>query len=142
LSFLFQTQILTCSMNIWVYIIITNLKRWFGYLVMVFKATFNNISVIYLLVSKFYRGLYIQHYIIWQSLQGLSWSWSYGSWVFNYLCNQCLSPLKLWVQTPLMVRCTSYNIMLVMLRLLSPLHLWVNWQRKPYSHVIVLENFD
>ena len=24
------------------------------------------------------------------------WSWSYVSWI--YLCNQCLSPLKLWVQ--------------------------------------------
>jgi hypothetical protein len=22
---------------------------------------------------------------------------SYGSWIYNYLCNQCLSPLKLWV---------------------------------------------
>jgi len=22
-----------------------------------------------------------------------SWPWSYGSWIFNYLCNQCLSPL-------------------------------------------------
>ena len=21
---------------------------------------------------------------------------SYGSWIYNYLCNQCLSPLKLW----------------------------------------------
>jgi hypothetical protein len=19
-----------------------------------------------------------------------SWSWSYGSWIYNYLCNQCL----------------------------------------------------
>ena len=29
----------------------------------------------------------------------LSWSWSYGSWIYNYLCNQCrLSPLKLWVE--------------------------------------------
>ena len=26
-------------------------------------------------------------------------SWSYGSWIYNYLCNQCLSPLTLWVQT-------------------------------------------
>ena len=26
---------------------------------------------------------------------GPSWSWSYDSWVYNYLCNQCLSPLKL-----------------------------------------------
>ena len=25
------------------------------------------------------------------------WSWSYGSWIYNYLCNQCLSPLMLWV---------------------------------------------
>ena len=25
---------------------------------------------------------------------GPSWLWSYGSWICNYLCNQCLSPLK------------------------------------------------
>jgi hypothetical protein len=30
--------------------------------------------------------------------QGLSWSWSYGSWIYNYLCNQCLSPLTLWLR--------------------------------------------
>jgi hypothetical protein len=35
-------------------------------------------------------------------LQGPSWSWLYGSWIYNYLCNQCLSPLKLWVRIPLM----------------------------------------
>ena len=23
-------------------------------------------------------------------------SWSYGSWIYNYICNQCLSPLTLW----------------------------------------------
>jgi hypothetical protein len=28
-------------------------------------------------------------------------SWSYGSWIYNYLCNQYLSPLKLWVWIPL-----------------------------------------
>ena len=32
---------------------------------------------------------------------GLWWSWSYGSWIYNYLCNQCLSSLVLWVQIPL-----------------------------------------
>jgi len=37
--------------------------------------------------------------------------WTYGSWIFNYLCNQCLPPLKLWVRTPFMVRFTRYNIM-------------------------------
>jgi len=28
---------------------------------------------------------------------GPLWSWTYSSWIYNYLCNQCLSPLKLWV---------------------------------------------
>jgi hypothetical protein len=40
-----------------------------------------------------------------------SWSWLYGSWIYNYLCNQCLSPQKLWVWTPFMTRYTWYNIM-------------------------------
>jgi hypothetical protein len=35
----------------------------------------------------------------------------YGSWIYNYRFNQCLSPLKLWVQTLFMVMCTWYNIM-------------------------------
>ena len=30
-----------------------------------------------------------------------SWWWSYGSRIYNYLCNQCLSPLTLWVRNPL-----------------------------------------
>jgi hypothetical protein len=29
---------------------------------------------------------------------GETWLWSYGRWIYNYLCNQCLSPLKLWVR--------------------------------------------
>jgi len=43
--------------------------------------------------------------------QGPSWSCSYGSWIYNYLYNQCLSALTLRVRTPFMVRCTRYNIM-------------------------------
>jgi len=39
--------------------------------------------------------------------KGLSWSWSYGSWIYNYLCNQCISPLMLWVQISIRVRCTT-----------------------------------
>ena len=31
---------------------------------------------------------------------GTSWSWLYGSWIYNYSCNQCLSPQTLWVWTP------------------------------------------
>jgi len=44
-------------------------------------------------------------------LSGPSWSWSDGSWIYNYLCNHFLSPLKLWVRIPLMARCIRYNIM-------------------------------
>jgi hypothetical protein len=40
-----------------------------------------------------------------------SWSWSYGSWIYNDLCNQCISPLKSWVRTPFMARCTRLSIM-------------------------------
>ena len=43
--------------------------------------------------------------------KGSSWSWSYGSWIYNYMCNQCISPLTLWVRILLMARFTRYNIM-------------------------------
>ena len=34
----------------------------------------------------------------------------YGSWIYNYLCNQVLSPL-IASSIPLMAMCTRYNIM-------------------------------
>jgi hypothetical protein len=40
-------------------------------------------------------------------VEGPSWPWSYGSWIYNYLCNQCLSPLVLWVQIWIRARCTT-----------------------------------
>jgi hypothetical protein len=40
-----------------------------------------------------------------QIIKGPSWPWSYGSW--DYLCNQCLSPLMLWVRIPIRARCTT-----------------------------------
>jgi hypothetical protein len=35
-----------------------------------------------------------------------SWLWSYGtgSWIYNYLCNQCLSPLMLSVRISIRAR--------------------------------------
>jgi hypothetical protein len=39
--------------------------------------------------------------------QGLTWPLLYSSWIYNYLCNQCLSPLMLWVQISLKARCTT-----------------------------------
>jgi len=41
-------------------------------------------------------------YISWRP----SWSWSYGSWIYNYLYNQCLSPL-MWVRISIRARCTT-----------------------------------
>ena len=35
------------------------------------------------------------------------WPWSYGSWIYNYLCNQYLSPLMLWVRISIKARCTT-----------------------------------
>jgi hypothetical protein len=39
-------------------------------------------------------------------LQGPSWPWVYGSLIYNYLCNQCISPLLLWVRILIRARCT------------------------------------
>jgi hypothetical protein len=40
-----------------------------------------------------------------------SWSWSYGCWIYNYLYNQCLSPLKFWVQILFIARWTRIKTM-------------------------------
>jgi len=34
-------------------------------------------------------------------MQGPSWPWLHGSWIYNCQCNQCLSPLTLRVRIPL-----------------------------------------
>ena len=41
---------------------------------------------------------YFSHNVNYQENKGLSWS--YGSWIYNYMCNQCLSPLKLLSSNP------------------------------------------
>jgi len=50
----------------------------------------------------------------WQILnkyKGSSWSWSYGSWIYNYISNQYLSPLTFVSSKNAQARCTRYNIM-------------------------------
>ena len=39
--------------------------------------------------------------------KGPSWPSSYGCWIYNYLCNQYLSLLMLWVWISFMARCTT-----------------------------------
>jgi hypothetical protein len=51
---------------------------------------------------------YITSHILSQTwIAGLLWPWSYGSCIYNYLCNQCLSPLMLWVRILVRARCTT-----------------------------------
>ena len=45
--------------------------------------------------------------ILFEGRSYASCSWSYGSWIYNYLCNQCLSPLMLWVRISIRARCTT-----------------------------------
>ena len=53
-------------------------------------------KIIWLLVkANNHNALYKYMY------KGPLWSWSYGSWIYKYPCNQCLLPLTLWVQIPL-----------------------------------------
>ena len=49
-----------------------------------------------------YPAIYNIGPLLWGSL----WLCSYGSWIYNNLCNQCLSPLKLCVRTSFRVKCT------------------------------------
>ena len=52
---------------------------------------------------------YLIQFIFWVShiIHGSSWSWLYGSWIYNYLWNQCLSPLTLWALILIRARCTT-----------------------------------
>jgi hypothetical protein len=35
------------------------------------------------------------------------WPWSNDSWIYNYIYNQCLSPLMLWVRILISAKCTT-----------------------------------
>jgi len=41
---------------------------------------------------------YISEHVFLICFKGPSWPWSHGSWIYNYLCKECLSPLMLWVR--------------------------------------------
>ena len=62
------------------------------------------------IVLQFQMNRWNSIYVMWKDLhlqtennddKGPSWSWSYDSWINNYLCTQWLSPLTLWVWIPL-----------------------------------------
>ena len=54
-------------------------------------------------------GMYTFCCILYILLRAPTWPWSYGSWIYNYLCkaNQCLSTLMLWVRISIRARCAT-----------------------------------
>jgi hypothetical protein len=54
--------------------------------------------------SEIFHNRQLNNWKISYFYKGLSLSWEYGSWIYNYLWS-----LKLWVWVPLMVRCTQYK---------------------------------
>jgi hypothetical protein len=64
----------------------------------------------FMLSSLSITSSFLQQYnliIYSETIEGATWLWSYGSWIYNYLCNRCQSPLTLWVWTPFIVRSTT-----------------------------------
>ena len=51
--------------------------------------------------------LNLYRYCIMCNYKGPSWPWSYGSWIYNYLYYECLSPLMLWVRISIRARYTT-----------------------------------
>jgi hypothetical protein len=64
-----------------------------------------NISVV--LIHTFLHVLMLKSLIFSYWLVGWFYSWSYGSWIYNYQCNLCPSPLILWVRIPLRTSCAT-----------------------------------
>jgi hypothetical protein len=59
--------------------------------------------------DKLYRHnvVYLALVVSDKNIKGPLWPWSYGSWIYNYVCNQCLSPLMLWVRISIRARYTT-----------------------------------
>ena len=43
--------------------------------------------------------------------EGPSWLWAYGSWIYNYLCNQCYLSITIDVVSSNLDQGEIYNIM-------------------------------
>jgi len=61
-----------------------------------------------MVVETFLLNIIIYNFLsfIHEYWEGSLWQWSYGSWIYNYLCNQSLSPL-MWVRILIKAMCTT-----------------------------------
>ena len=69
-----------------------------------------------------------------KKIEGLSWSRSYGSWIYNYQGNQCLSPLIFGSSSP--THGEVYSIQHYVIKFVSDLlqvggFLWLFWFPPP-----------
>ena len=74
------------------------------------QITFTSVSQFSYGVMHFRTTRYVFRDVMYDlliTLLGPLWSWSYDSWIYNYLCNQWLSPLMLWVRISIRARCTT-----------------------------------
>jgi len=53
-------------------------------------------------ICQVYKWHKLEYPVIW--CWEPSWGWSYGSWIYNYLCNQFLSPLNFVSSNPSQAR--------------------------------------
>ena len=60
------------------------------------------------LLLKLSANEYVFYCVFYLLIFGPSWPWSYGSWIYNNICDQCLSPLMLWVRISIRMRCTTF----------------------------------
>ena len=71
-------------------------------------------------ISTEMKNLFEQYNMLKLNSNVLSWSWLYGSWIYYYMCNQCLSSLTLWVRIPIMARCIAIKLSVTCDRWFSP----------------------
>jgi hypothetical protein len=67
---------------------------------------------------------WVGHVFHLKTWMGQSWPWSYCSWIYNYLCNQCLSLLMLWIRMSLR---WPLNTGLTVLNTVKPVYIEPNW---------------
>ena len=60
----------------------------------------SNSEISYIWKVHLYMDFFLKLIVFVGTYRSMSCSWSYGSWIYNYLCNQCLSSLTLWVRIP------------------------------------------
>ena len=71
-------------------------------------------------------------------------SWSYGSWIYYYLCNQCLSPLTLWVRILLINKTGHHDITEILLKvalntITPPIMLTAGRREMRYMFVVFID---